>query len=399
MLAETSDDQGAAWGLAVVPTLVAMDLVVFLRRSVIHHNCPGALVLDMQRTFRYPDIPHLAPELSPGVADVPVEALLRVCAPANDRDGMVDARALRRDDPRLIVQEWARINATSNGAAYIDLLHHRVLARDGTVLEDGGIRVPLQACAWPTLLREAPARARNVNRLASGVDVLAKTLLGIRAARQVGLGCLVTDTGTFLGNTVEPLVGPINGTPVAGADTSTIHQVLDRWGDVHTLSTTSDLDPVSERRHRAVGPAGTAVLGDVLIPGDRAIIHTSCVAPRERCREVLGLPKQIMGVRGVPTPHNTQGLCLFLAQDLAAALFGSGRHGVTPEDSRGKSLSILFREARARHCRGCAPHTAAARLRVRVAAARCVVRCFTRVVLGETGAEQHRSEDNDFHHQ
>ena len=101
----------------------------------------------------------------------------------------------------------------------------------------------------------------------------------------------------------------------------TVQDVLHTWIDINTLSFTSDLDPIRQSRHGAVGPAAPAVLGDVLVPRHREVVDAVHIAPRERIREVVVFDLRVELVvralrRGVASPHKTGGLDLVLLPDL-----------------------------------------------------------------------------------
>ena len=194
---------------------------------------------------------------------------------------MVHALALSLDDARLVVQQGVGVHTARDRTTVEDLLHHGIGTRNGAVVRNGGVGELAQARAGSTLLREAAAGAGHIQRLAGSVHVLAEALVGVRGAGHIGVRGLVADAGALLGDVEEPLVGPIDAAALAGAHTAAIQQVLHRQVDVHPLSPARDLDTIPQGRDGAVGPAGAAVLRDVLVAGHGAVALAVLVAPCE----------------------------------------------------------------------------------------------------------------------
>lgn len=150
---------------------------------------------------------------------------------------------------------------------------------------------------------------------------------------------------------MKPLVWAIHRATVAGANITTVQDVLNREIDVNTLRTAGDLDAVAEGRDGAMRPARSTVpsegqdqrqacerlrgkgsmrssvsfyfgvLWDVLIARHGAVIDAVLVAPREGLGESL-VAKRLMRKRrasGVSTPDNASCLRLLLAPDLGGA--------------------------------------------------------------------------------
>merc|ERR1719277_2833426 len=159
--------------LAIVATLMAVDLIPDLCRCVARRHRPDALVLHQESTLGHSHKAHLSPELAPRVPHDPIETVCWVGAPANHRDDMVNPLALILDNASFIIEEGVGVDATGDGAAQEDLLHHRTLARDGAILRDGDIRVLLEARTRAALLGEAAASAGHIDGFACGVHVLA----------------------------------------------------------------------------------------------------------------------------------------------------------------------------------------------------------------------------------
>merc|ERR1712187_846199 len=99
--------------LAVVSTLMARELVVLLRGSVILDGGPVATG-HAQRAKGHSHIAELSPELPPAVPHNPVLALASIIAPTNDRDNVIHTTITVHHNARLIVEERVSGNATSN---------------------------------------------------------------------------------------------------------------------------------------------------------------------------------------------------------------------------------------------------------------------------------------------
>mmetsp|Transcript_11730 Transcript_11730/g.26759 ORF Transcript_11730/g.26759 Transcript_11730/m.26759 type:complete len:287 (-) Transcript_11730:227-1087(-) len=272
--------------LAVVAALVAVNLVAVLRGREGAGHGPRALILDKERALGHPDIAHLTPVLAPRVAHNPVEALRRVRAPADNGDDVIDALAHGLDDALLVVEERLGVDAARDGPALVDLLHHGISPADGAVVGDRGVGVVGEASAGATLLGEAAAGACDVHRLAGGVHIGAEALLRVVGAGKVGLGGLVADARAFLRDRVQPLVRAVDGSPVAGADTAAVQEVLDSEVNVDALALAGNLDAIAQGREGPMRPARATVLGDVLVPRHRAVAHAVLVAPVKVCRHV-----------------------------------------------------------------------------------------------------------------
>mmetsp|Transcript_13102 Transcript_13102/g.34040 ORF Transcript_13102/g.34040 Transcript_13102/m.34040 type:complete len:205 (+) Transcript_13102:269-883(+) len=203
-----------------------MDLVVQLRSRVRLHDGPRALVLDQESTLGDAHVAHLAPILTPRVADDPEEAIRGVGAPADNGDDVVDTRTLGLDDAGLVVEEGHGVDAAGDGTAVVDLLHHGIGTADGAVVGDGDVRVGGEAGARATLLGEAAARASDVQSLAGAVHVWAEALLGVRGTCEVGLRALVGNAIALVRDLLQPLVRAVDTASIAAAHASAIQQVL-----------------------------------------------------------------------------------------------------------------------------------------------------------------------------
>mmetsp|Transcript_24948 Transcript_24948/g.77571 ORF Transcript_24948/g.77571 Transcript_24948/m.77571 type:complete len:298 (+) Transcript_24948:530-1423(+) len=231
---------------------------------------------------------------------------------------MVGVGAHFRRDARGVLPEGVRVDAAGDGPAAVDLLHHRVLARDGAVLRDGRVRVVRQAHA---LLPEGAASHGHVRRRALPVRATAHAVLDLAGASKVRLCGHVGDAAALgVGDGLEPLVRAVDGAAVAGAHVCAVEDVLDGELDVRALGLARNLDAVAKGRDRAVRPTRTAILGDMLVQGGRAVVHAILVAPAELRGKATGGRGQAEVrrlLRRVAAPDDAERLRLLARQELA----------------------------------------------------------------------------------
>mmetsp|Transcript_66077 Transcript_66077/g.196635 ORF Transcript_66077/g.196635 Transcript_66077/m.196635 type:complete len:432 (+) Transcript_66077:518-1813(+) len=171
------------------------------------------------------------------------------------------------------------------------------------------------------LLPEGGARHGRVQGRASPVPTPAHAVLDLTGASKVRLRARVRDAAARLvRDGLQPLVGTVNSATVAGTDVGAVEDVLHGKLHIRAPGLAHDLDAVAESGDRAVGPAGAAILGDVLIEGGGAVVHAVLVAPAEVRRVATGGNRepQVRGsCRGVAAPDNAESLRLLTRQELA----------------------------------------------------------------------------------
>merc|ERR1719313_579005 len=321
-------DNHSLLGLAIVTSLMAVDLVVLLCCCVAARDSPGALGLNLERSEGNPDVTHLTPVLTPRVTHNPVALVgFLVLSPTNNRNDMVNASASIRDNALLEVEEWHSIDSTGNWASVVDFLHHGILAGDGAIVRNGDVRVAAEASAATTFLVKAATSSGNVQRIAGEVGVRAEAFLGLRGAGEVWVGSLVAHTSAcLLRDLMDPLVCTVNGSSMARANTSTVEDMLDGKVDIDALGPTGNLDTISKGGDCSMSPARATVLRNVLVTAHCAIALAILVAPGELSWVRLWCTQHDVRrvLRAVSTPHNSQLDCLFHAEDLAFAHVGSG---------------------------------------------------------------------------
>mmetsp|Transcript_14893 Transcript_14893/g.37756 ORF Transcript_14893/g.37756 Transcript_14893/m.37756 type:complete len:221 (-) Transcript_14893:82-744(-) len=206
------------------------------------------------------------------------------------------------DDASGVLEHIVRVDAAANRSPGRNLLLHRDLAPNEAVFGDGRVRIPREGGAGAAVFGMIVARPRDVDRRARPIGELADASGGVRRASHVRLRGLVADPRARGDRElVEPLVGRESVATIARTQKfapaiDAIQQVLNREFDLHALSSPpQDLDAVLERRDRGKGPAGAAVLREVLLPHTRAVavvVQAVDVAPVEGrrigcCREAV----------------------------------------------------------------------------------------------------------------
>mmetsp|Transcript_93949 Transcript_93949/g.302235 ORF Transcript_93949/g.302235 Transcript_93949/m.302235 type:complete len:437 (-) Transcript_93949:25-1335(-) len=308
--------------LAVRPVLVAREVL----GGEGSRDSPAALLLQHQRTELRTEVTHLPPELPPRIPDNPVLALLLVSAPSNNGDDMIDSAAGIGGDATGVLQKRHSVNSARDRASVEDLLLHRCSARDGAVVGDRSIRIAAQR-STEALRGKGRASPRDILGLASPICVGAEALLALGRACHVRIGSVIGDPCTsLLRNAVQPLVRPIHRATMAAANVATIQYVLHGQGDLDALAFARDLDAVTQGRHAAVGPAGAAILRNVLVQGLRAVVLSIHVAPIVLRRERL-VRKQLVRRhrRGIAAPDHAGLLSLLPIPQRAPELDGHSR--------------------------------------------------------------------------
>mmetsp|Transcript_38640 Transcript_38640/g.90799 ORF Transcript_38640/g.90799 Transcript_38640/m.90799 type:complete len:242 (+) Transcript_38640:246-971(+) len=240
-----------------------MNFVVFLRSGEVLRDSPCAVVVFHSNSPTL-DIgkPLLSPVFTPRVTDDPVQALLVICIPTNDRDGVICHATLCSDDAGLVVQKRFGIHVACNRPPCIDLLHHGVPALNRAKLRD--------RCVWVsgnshTLFAKRAASSGHVVVRACEVNTLAKILRTVLGASNIWHGCCVGNASAAFADGLDPLVGSVWFTALARACIATIEHVLHGELDVRTSRLACDLDAVLQGRDGAVGPTTSTVLGNVLV--------------------------------------------------------------------------------------------------------------------------------------
>lgn len=83
---------------------------------------------------------------------------------------------------------------------------------------------------------------------------------------------------------MKPLIGTWHRASMARANITAVEDMLDRQLHIWPCSFPRNLDTVAKGRHRAMRPARSTVLWDVLVQGLRAVVDAVLVTPSEISR-------------------------------------------------------------------------------------------------------------------
>mmetsp|Transcript_5023 Transcript_5023/g.14230 ORF Transcript_5023/g.14230 Transcript_5023/m.14230 type:complete len:275 (-) Transcript_5023:7-831(-) len=162
---------------------------------------------------------------------------------------------------------------------------------DPAILNNGRVRIARQALAVAATVREGGARAGDVHRRATPIQVGADAVLALARARHVWLrGLIAHATAGGVRQRLEPDVRRRDPASVAGAQGigNAVEEMLHGEVDVDAVASARDLDAVRERGQRAVGPARAAVLRYMLVPAHGAV----AALPRDAL-EVAPVPGRV----------------------------------------------------------------------------------------------------------
>lgn len=214
---------------------------------------PGAVRLDGDVVGASADAEEsfLAPVSTPGVADEPVggAVLLTVTDDGDVVDDVQVTSIVTVNATGVVLEGLGDSDTASNGASLVDLLHHVLLTGDSAEF------------------------VNTVDEVLVGDEA---GLAGVAVTAHVHGGADLTvvetagavDGASLIGDLVvgHPLEGVVGLTTVATLVLGLARDDdLGRDVDVGPGGVTSDLDSIGESRGGGVGPAGTTVLGDVLV--------------------------------------------------------------------------------------------------------------------------------------
>mmetsp|Transcript_35917 Transcript_35917/g.86700 ORF Transcript_35917/g.86700 Transcript_35917/m.86700 type:complete len:268 (+) Transcript_35917:2-805(+) len=214
---------------------------------------------------------HFPPVLSPAVPHDPILVAFLVDIPPHDGNDVIHnhfSKVHSLVHPSLVTQDGIGIDPRRHGTAAVNFrfdLMHAVEAQQivRAVFCDGGVGEEVDLGARPALGCKCAARAAGVVLGARRVDVLAESLVAIVRACEVRHACVVGDVALGLGEFVHTGMAP---SPAAPRDARpAVQHVLHAQVDIIAGTSPCDLDPIGERAQRAVGPARSAILGNVLI--------------------------------------------------------------------------------------------------------------------------------------
>lgn len=234
---------------------------------------------------------HFAPIFTPTVTNNPVGHLFFfIEAPANNANFVcnLSSGVFISKDSALVVQNRLTVDASDNRASMENLSLHFEDPLDLTIFSYFHFGVLVQSHTLTTFSAVSITCAANVLGLTS--VILGK--LAAMAFNGIGRASLVNLTGfernpARSGNPGE--CGKAGAAVARACDfTAAIQNILDGNMDFGAFVTALNLDAVCQGRHRAVCPARSAVLGDVLVEDTGEIRDAVNVAPRKGERQVFG---------------------------------------------------------------------------------------------------------------
>mmetsp|Transcript_4684 Transcript_4684/g.8964 ORF Transcript_4684/g.8964 Transcript_4684/m.8964 type:complete len:319 (-) Transcript_4684:5-961(-) len=248
---------------------------------------PAASILHAKLVVAHakPEVAHLSPVLAPAVANDPVLSIV-VTSPSDNADDVVGKLVgdlVVLEDAAGVVEEGLSVDAASNGSTGEDLSLDVVGSRDGSVLSDGDIGVLVNGGAR---LSEGRAGAAGLGGLGLiELNAAAESLTGVTGAGEVAEARLVRDGPGLLGGSVRAR----GAASVAAPTDLMVKDVLDAEcvGDTSVLA--GNVDAVGEGAHGALGPATSAILGNVLVDGSGQVTHAVLVSPGESIGEIVGV--------------------------------------------------------------------------------------------------------------
>ena len=257
-----------------------------------------------------------SPRVAPRVAHDPVLVVgVRVDAPADDRDDVVDALGtlLGVDAASVSLHLVGGVNAARNGAAREDLSLHLLVAAAVSKLADEELGVGFDGRAGGVPGRGASVALRLVG-LGHLVSVARRVDSHVVAAGFAGNAVLF---GVLVDGAVVTAVAGAAGGGVVAAGDHVLHGEHVLAQDGRALL---DVQAVRERRGGTHGPAASAVHGDVLVAHGGEVVGAVDVGPGEVGGQVVGLQVRVR-LRG---GHMHSSAHLFpqgvVADDLVAGL-------------------------------------------------------------------------------
>mmetsp|Transcript_55787 Transcript_55787/g.120558 ORF Transcript_55787/g.120558 Transcript_55787/m.120558 type:complete len:323 (+) Transcript_55787:372-1340(+) len=273
----------------VVSKHLSLELLVQVIEA---RNCPVAAAFDLVLVHTTSNLEPatLAPVGAPGVASHPVLQSGGRLAPASDFDDVVNGRdVLVGDEDALVLIGVLRVvlhelhvrgHAACDGPSGINLLHHGFLTRDPSIVGDAEASPGLDGPAG--LLEEPVLNGGLWSAVPADPLGLADAILGlVRHAGLIGHAVVLQIAVDLIGVSTVAARGGVGTVGLRHA----VHERLSREHDVREGTASEDLDSVVQSCCRAVNPAGSAILRDVLvdIASDKALaVHA---APVEDLRQ------------------------------------------------------------------------------------------------------------------
>ena len=234
---------------------------------------PSTVFLDSEVVSVHSDSEEsrLTPVASPGVSSVP-EFDSIFFAPSDDSDFVVDLRkdlSLLIDSSSVGFKFQGGIDSAGNGSSGIDFSLHFVSSGNSSVLSDfpDGIFVP-----GPTVSFVRLVLGRRPGAVLAFLDIRAAEL--VRVLGKISLAGFLRDTVL-----VSVDVDFSGVSSVAASSSLAVDDDLRGEGHGRPGVLSDDVDSVGDGAGRSMGPAGSAVGGDVLVSGPTEIVGSVDVSP------------------------------------------------------------------------------------------------------------------------
>jgi len=209
----------------------------------------------------------LTPVSTPGVSDNPVLGTVGKSTPTNDGDIVIDFGLVSsiNENTTSVVEKRASSNTADDGASLHDFAHHSFFTFNGAVFINTVDVVAIGNGAFFT------GRAVSALDVISTCDTVVPTLsliVGAGFVSDVVLMNVFISSGGI--TTVAALIGLFAGEEDLGSDV-----------DIGPDSLSHDLDTIRHGGGGSEGPAGTAILGDMLVSGNGEVVGTVDIVPGE----------------------------------------------------------------------------------------------------------------------
>jgi hypothetical protein len=204
---------------------------------------------------------------TPGVSDNPVLGTIGKSTPTDDRDIVIDFSLVGsiNENTTGIVEKRSSSNTADNGSSLHDFAHHSLFAFNGAVFNDTVDIVRIR--------NEAVFSGRAVSALdiIGTVDTVVPTsslVVGTGFVSDVVLMDIFISSGSI--TAVATFIGKFAGEEDLRSDV-----------DIGPAGVSHDLDTIRHGGGGSESPAGTAILGNMLVSGNGEVVGAVNVVPRE----------------------------------------------------------------------------------------------------------------------
>jgi len=221
------------------------------------------------------------PVSTPGVSDNPVLGTVGKSTPTDDGDIVVDFSLVGsiNENTTGVVEKRSSSNTADDGSSLHDFAHHSLFAFNGAVFIDTVDVVGIR--------NEAVLSGRAVSALdvISTVDTVVPTsglIVGAGFVSDVVLMNVFISSGSI--TSVATFIGKFAGEEDLRCDV-----------DIGPSGVSHDLDTIRHGRSGSESPAGTAILGNMLVSGEGEVVGAIDVVPGEVSGESFPREKRLGG--------------------------------------------------------------------------------------------------------